>query len=100
MHKLREGETVKEYAGKLLEIVNKIKLFGEPFSNNKVVEKMLISLLARFEPKISAIEKLCHLPKLTVAELISNLHAREQRIKELVSEGQVKDPYLPFCNSP
>ncbi|KAA8533766.1 hypothetical protein F0562_031283 [Nyssa sinensis] len=79
MHKMKEGETVKEYAGKLMEIVNKIKLFGEPFPDSKIVEKMLISLPARFEPKISAIEESCDLTRLTVAELISKLHAQEQR---------------------
>ncbi|KAA8535292.1 hypothetical protein F0562_030295 [Nyssa sinensis] len=35
MHKMKEGETVKEYAGKLMEIVNKIKLFGEPFPDKQ-----------------------------------------------------------------
>ncbi|KAA8545844.1 hypothetical protein F0562_020705 [Nyssa sinensis] len=79
MHKMKERETVKEYTGKLMEIVNKIKLFGEPFPDSKIVEKMLISLPARFEPKISAIEESCDLTKLTVAELISKLHAQEQR---------------------
>ncbi|KAA8530057.1 hypothetical protein F0562_004766 [Nyssa sinensis] len=79
MHKMKEAETVKEYAGKLIEIVNKIKLFGEPFPDSKIVEKMLISLPARFEPKISAIEESCDLTRLTVAELISKLHAQEQR---------------------
>ncbi|KAA8546721.1 hypothetical protein F0562_003142 [Nyssa sinensis] len=44
MHKMKERETVKEYAWKLMEIVNKIKLFGEPFPDSKIVEKMLISL--------------------------------------------------------
>ncbi|KAA8542533.1 hypothetical protein F0562_023685 [Nyssa sinensis] len=79
MHKMKEREIVKEYVGKLMEIVNKIKLFGEPFPDSKIVEKMLISLLARFEPKISTIEESCDLTKLTVAELVSKLHAQEQR---------------------
>ncbi|KAA8539317.1 hypothetical protein F0562_026009 [Nyssa sinensis] len=79
MHKMKERETVKEYAGKLMEIVNKIKLLGEPFPDSKIVEKMLISLPARFEPKISTIEESCDLTRLTVAELISKLHAQKQR---------------------
>lgn len=57
IYKMKEGETVKEYAGKLLEIVNKIKLFGEPFSDKKVIEKFLISSPAKFELKILAIEE-------------------------------------------
>ncbi|KAA8546162.1 hypothetical protein F0562_020944 [Nyssa sinensis] len=79
MHKMKKGETVNEYVGKLMEIVNKIKLLSEPFPDSKIVEKILISLPARFEPKISAIEESCDLTRLTVAELISKLHAQEQR---------------------
>ncbi|KAA8520150.1 hypothetical protein F0562_014406 [Nyssa sinensis] len=79
MHKMKERETVKEYAGKLMEIVNKIKLFGESFPDSKIVEKMLISLPVRFKPKISAIAEFCDLTRITIIELISKLHAQKQR---------------------
>uniref|UniRef100_A0A0V0HIV9 Putative ovule protein n=1 Tax=Solanum chacoense TaxID=4108 RepID=A0A0V0HIV9_SOLCH len=62
-----------------MEIVNKVRLFGETFPDSRVVEKMMISLPARFESKISAIEESCDLKTLSVAELISKLQAQEQR---------------------
>ncbi|XP_016576415.2 uncharacterized protein LOC107874033 [Capsicum annuum] len=77
MLRMKEGDTVKEYSAKLLEIINKIRLFGKNFPDSKMVEKMMISLLARFESKISAIEKSCDLKTLSVAELIRKLQVQE-----------------------
>ncbi|XP_049397266.1 uncharacterized protein LOC125861399 [Solanum stenotomum] len=74
MLRMKEGDTVKEYSAKLMEIVNKVRLF-----DSRVVEKMMISLPTRFESKISAIEESCDLKTLSVAELISKLQAQEQR---------------------
>ena len=96
MIRMREGETVKEYSTKLLELVNKIRLFGEAVDDAKVVEKVMISLPTRFESKISAIEESCDLKALSVAELISKLQAHEQRTNirdEEASEGAFQAKY-------
>ena len=77
MLRMKEGESVKEYASKLIELVNKIRVLGEVFEDVKVVEKMVISLPAKFEFKISAIEESCDLKTLSVAKLISKLQAQE-----------------------
>lgn len=45
MLRMKEGESI---AAKLQEIVNKIMLYGEAFPDFKIVEKILISLPARF----------------------------------------------------
>ncbi|XP_055822066.1 uncharacterized protein LOC129890558 [Solanum dulcamara] len=89
MLRMKEGDTVKEYSAKLMEIVNKIRLFGEIFLDSKVVEKMMISLPARFESKILAIEESCDLKTLSVAELISKLQAQEQRSS--IRDGEVAE---------
>ena len=52
---------MKEYTAKLVEIVNKIRLFDKNFPDSKVVEKMMIILPVRFESKISAIKESCDL---------------------------------------
>ena len=77
--RMKEGETVKEYSSKLLELVNKIRILGEVIEDSKVVEKIMISLPTKFESKISAIEESCDLKTLSVAELISKLQIQEQR---------------------
>ncbi|XP_047257496.1 uncharacterized protein LOC124889581 [Capsicum annuum] len=98
MLRIKEGDTVKEYSAKILEIINKIRLFGETFPDSKVVEKMMISLPAWFESKISAIEESCDLKTLSVAELIRKLQAQEQKtsirdeeVEEMVFQAKNKD---------
>ncbi|XP_021899480.1 uncharacterized protein LOC110815830 [Carica papaya] len=71
--KMAEAEIIKENAPKLLDTVNKIRLLGEDFEDRRVVEKMLVSLHARFEAKISVIEETCNLKTLSVAELLGKL---------------------------
>lgn len=52
MLRIKEGDIVKEYSAKVVEIVKNIRLFGETFPDSMVVEKMIISLPARFMYKI------------------------------------------------
>ncbi|KAH0633400.1 hypothetical protein KY284_036186 [Solanum tuberosum] len=87
MLRMKEGVTVKMYSAKLVEIVNKIRLFGDTFPNSEVVEKMMISLPARFESKISAIiEESCDLKTSSVAELIRNLLKMNQLQQHYVQQ--------------
>ncbi|KAG8661868.1 hypothetical protein MANES_01G051560v8 [Manihot esculenta] len=76
-----------------MDLVKKIKLLGEQFSDFKVVEKMLISLPSRFEPKVSAIEESCDLTNIPGAE-------RSEKGKSVltVREGG-KGKFLPYSFS-
>jgi len=42
MIKMKETETIKEYADKLLGIVNKVRLLGNDFSDERIVQKKLV----------------------------------------------------------
>ncbi|XP_044461809.1 uncharacterized protein LOC123193089 [Mangifera indica] len=77
--RMKEGKLVKEYASKLLELVNKIRLMREDFPDTKVMNKILVSLPFKFKSKVSAIEESCDLKTLSVSKLISKLQAYEQR---------------------
>ncbi|GKV20590.1 hypothetical protein SLEP1_g30689 [Rubroshorea leprosula] len=48
--------------------------------DRRVVEKIIVSVLDKFESKISAIEESCDLKELTITKLISKLQAHEQRL--------------------
>ena len=52
-----------------------MKLLGEAFTYQKVVEKIMVSVPQKFEAKISAIEESCDLQSLTIAELTIKFHA-------------------------
>ncbi|XP_055822628.1 uncharacterized protein LOC129891331 [Solanum dulcamara] len=71
--KMKDSDSVKEYSSKLMDIVNQIRIFSENFPDQKVVEKIMVSLPDKFESKISAIEESCDLTTLSIAELISKL---------------------------
>ncbi|XP_006598638.1 uncharacterized protein LOC114386248 [Glycine soja] len=79
MQKMKEFETIKEYANKLLSIANKVRLLGSEFSNLRIVEKILVTVPERFEATITALENTKDLSKLTLAELVNALQSQEQR---------------------
>ena len=56
IQKIKEFESVKDYGNKLMSIFNQIKLLGEEFPTHRIVEKLLVSLLERYESKISYLE--------------------------------------------
>ena len=94
MLRLKEGEKLKDYSSKLMEIVNQIRLLGEDFPDHRVVEKILVSLPDRFEPKISAIEESHDLKSLTIVELLGKLQAQEQRA--IIRSERVNDETTLF----
>ena len=73
MLKMKDSYSVKDYTTKLMSIVNQIRLAGEQFTYQSVVEKIMISVPDKFEAKISAIEESCDLTTLYVADLIDKL---------------------------
>ena len=77
--KMEESETVKEYADRLMAVVNKIRLLGEELSDARVVEKVLVSLPEKFESKISSLEDSKDLSQISLSELVNALQAQEQR---------------------
>ena len=79
MLKMKNSDSVKDYTTKLMYIVKQIRLAGEQFSDQRVVEKIMMSVPDKFEAKISTIEESCDLTTLSVSDLISKLQVQEQR---------------------
>lgn len=52
MQRMKESETIKDYSGRLLDIVNKVRLLGTEFSDSRIVQKVLVTLPERFEATI------------------------------------------------
>ena len=76
---MQEGETITKYSDRISLIINRIRLLGEDFKDNRIVEKILVTIPERFEFKISALEESKNLSAISLAELISALQAQEQR---------------------
>lgn len=78
--KMKDNEYVKDYSGRLMDVANQMRLLGELFTDQKVVEKIMVSVPQKFEAKISAIEESCDLQNLTITELTSKLYAQKKRV--------------------
>ncbi|RVW87520.1 hypothetical protein CK203_036356 [Vitis vinifera] len=48
MKKIRESDAVKDYAAQLLSIADKVRLLGKEFSNEKIVQKILLDRIITF----------------------------------------------------
>ena len=46
---MQEDETISKYADRISLIVNNIRLFGEEFTDKRIVEKVLVTLPERFD---------------------------------------------------
>jgi hypothetical protein len=54
--KMNEDETISKYFLRVEELVNSMKGLGDKFDDSLLVQKILRSLLDKFNPKVSAIE--------------------------------------------
>ncbi|XP_012468970.1 uncharacterized protein LOC105787068 [Gossypium raimondii] len=89
---MRESETIKQYSGRIMAIVNSIRLLGEYFSESRVVEKVITTLLDKFESKISSLKNSRDLSAISLFELINSLYALEQ----MRANGQEEHPEGAF----
>ncbi|XP_022717661.1 uncharacterized protein LOC111276114 [Durio zibethinus] len=90
--KIKESENLKEYNDRFMKIVNKIRLLGEKLSDKKIVEKVFISLLERFESKISSLKDSKDLTKITPVELFNAL--QDNSSKEGLSDKRIQQKML------
>ena len=79
MQKMKESETIKEYANKLLSIVNKVRLLGYEFSYSRIVQKILVTAPEKFEAFIASLKNTKDLSKVTFAKLVSAMQSQEQQ---------------------
>ena len=87
-----ESKSLKEYSDMRMKVVNIIRLLGEEMSDTRIVEKVIVSVLERFESKISSLEDSKDLNKITLVELFNILQAQEQR-RAIRQEETTKDAF-------
>ena len=77
--KMHNNESVANYFLRMDEIVNCMRDLGEEFEEIVLVEKVLRSLSAKFDSKVSAIEEKENVQKITMSQLHGILTAFEMR---------------------
>nr|KYP42767.1 hypothetical protein KK1_035797 [Cajanus cajan] len=79
LQKMQESETIKGSSDRLLSIANKVRLLGTKFSDSRIVEKIMVTVLERYETLITTLENAKDLTKITLGKIIHALQAQEQR---------------------
>ncbi|KAK4408807.1 hypothetical protein Sango_0461700 [Sesamum angolense] len=77
--KMKDSETIDEYYTKVRELVNQLKAYGEDIPEKSVVEKLLISVIEKYDPIVTTIEETKDITTLIVTELVGSLEAYEKR---------------------
>eukprot|EP01018_Ginkgo_biloba_P027383 Gb_35303 [translate_table: standard] len=77
---MKESESVNDFLTRTMSIVNQIKTNGDTIEDHRIVEKVLRSLPARYDPVVIAIEESKDLTQMTVDELMGSLQTHEQRM--------------------
>jgi uncharacterized lipoprotein YehR (DUF1307 family) len=77
--KINEKEDITTYILRVDEVFNSIIGLGEELDESLVIQKVLISLLLKYDAKVSTIEETRDLTKMTMDELHGSLIAYEMR---------------------
>jgi hypothetical protein len=77
--KMEESEDIATYFLRIDEVVNTMRGLGEIVGNGIIVQKVLRSLPARFDPKISSLEERTDIATLLMDELQGILTTYEMR---------------------
>jgi uncharacterized lipoprotein YehR (DUF1307 family) len=77
--KMNEKEDIATYLLRVDEVVNAIRGLGEDLDESLVVQKVLRSLLLKYDAKVSAIEETRDLTKMTMDELHGTLMEYDMR---------------------
>ncbi|CAA7014800.1 unnamed protein product [Microthlaspi erraticum] len=88
--KMYDGDDIKTFTDKLVVLENQLTYHGEKKSSSQLIQKILISLPAKFDSIVSVLEQTRDLDSLTMSELIGILKAQEARVaarEESTNEG-------------
>ena len=87
---MKESKTIKEYSTKLVDIGNKERMLSTDLSDNRLVQKILVSFPERYELTIASLENTINLSQIKLAKLVSALQAPEQR-RSMRLKGSVEE---------
>ena len=96
---MEKDESFDEFYAKLKDIVNSAFILGETIPEPKIVRKVLRYLLERFHAKITAIEELKDIDKISLTELVGNLQTYELGLTRIGKSGKSKSMALKAKSS-
>ncbi|KAK5802588.1 hypothetical protein PVK06_030194 [Gossypium arboreum] len=78
---LKPDEDIKAMFNRFTIIINELKSYGKTYTNEKLVRKMLRSLLMSWDAKVIAIKEAKNIETLSLDELIDSFLILEMRLK-------------------
>ncbi|GJU01461.1 zinc finger, CCHC-type containing protein [Tanacetum coccineum] len=88
--KMKNNETVSDFAGKLGSIRGKFKSLGSTLKDKTLVRKLLNSVPKKFLPIVASIEQYSEIDEMTFEEAVGRLTAYEERLK---SQDEPQEDY-------
>lgn len=86
---MKEGDSIADYFSRVMVVANDMRNRGEDMPDEKVVEKILRTLVEKFTYVVCAIEESKDIKELSVDELQSSLLVHEQNLSKHTEEEQV-----------
>ena len=83
---MKQTESIND---RLLNIASRVRLLGSSLPESRIVEKILVTMPEKFEATITSLESTKDMSKITLAELLNALQAREQR-RAMRQEGEIE----------
>ncbi|CAN6719426.1 unnamed protein product [Malus baccata var. baccata] len=77
--RMRDDETLSGYLTRLNDLINQMKTFGEILSNERLVQKVVISLSKPYDPICLVVENTKCLEIVELQEVVAILKSQEQR---------------------
>ena len=77
--KIEENKVVDEFSNRIVMVMHQMKSCGEEINDKRVVRKLLISILKKFDPIMVIIEEIKYLSSLSVHELQGSLKSYGKR---------------------
>ncbi|CAN6704528.1 unnamed protein product [Malus baccata var. baccata] len=79
--RMSEHESFSLYLVRLLDLITQMKIYGESIGNQRIVQKLLISLPRSYDSIVAVIENTRDLESIEVQDVVATLKGFEQRIK-------------------
>ncbi|WRX29372.1 Reverse transcriptase [Theobroma cacao] len=93
-----ENETIREFSGKMMGVVNQLRLLGKDMFEERLINKMLVSLPERYKSKISSLEDSRDIEQMTLKELVNALEGLEQK-KAVREKGLIESALIAKCKN-
>ncbi|CAN6723937.1 unnamed protein product [Malus baccata var. baccata] len=97
--RMGEHESFSMYLVRLLDLITQMKSYGESIGNQRIMQKLLISLPRSYDSIVAVIENTRDLETVDVQDVVATLKGYEQRI-ERHSENSTKNAFASLSITP